>query len=113
MGFQIFYVPQHLFPADGTAGAAAPLVAVDPLEHDAPAVQKHLPVFQLKLAQTDLQPGTLHQISFAQQGNFCFVQVRLLDALQGGVLHRKGKGNVLHVLLHVRVGQKRRGDRFA
>ena len=50
VGLEIFHIPQHLFPADRAAGAAAPLVAVDPLEHDALAVQKHLAVFQFKLA---------------------------------------------------------------
>ena len=104
VGFQVFHVPQHLFPADSAAGAAAPLVAVDTLEHDALAVQKHLAVFQLKPAQTDLQPGALHESTLVQQGNFCLVQVRPFGAPQGGMLHRKGKGNVLHVLLHVRVG---------
>ena len=104
VGFQVFHVPQHLFPANGAAGAAAPLVAVDALEHDALAVQKHLAAFQLKPAQTDFQPGALHQSTIAQQGDFCLVQVRLLGAPQGGMLHRKGKGNILHVLLHVRVG---------
>jgi len=103
MGFQVLHIPQHLFPADRAASAAAPLVAVDPLEHDALAVQKHLTVFQLKPAQTDLQPGAFHESTLAQQGNFCLVQVRLLGTPQGGVLHRKGKGNILHVLLHIRV----------
>ena len=104
MGFQVLYIPQHLFPADGAAGAAAPLMAVDALEHDALAVQKHLAAFQLKPAQTDFQPGALHESTLAQQGNFGLVQVRLLGAPQGGMLHRKGEGNVLHVLFHVRVG---------
>ena len=104
VGFQVFHVPQHLFPADSAAGAAAPLVAVDTLEHDALAVQKHLAVFQLKPAQTDLQPGVLHQSALAQQSNLGLVQVRLLGAPQGGMLHRKSEGNVLYVLLHIRVG---------
>ena len=103
MGFQVLYIPQHLFPADGAAGAAAPLMAVDALEHDTLAVQKHLAVFQLKLTQADFQPGALHQSTLAQQGNFGLVQVRLLGAPQGGVCHRKGEGNILHVLFHVRV----------
>ena len=50
VGFQVLHIPQHLFPADGAACFAAPLVAVDALEHDAFAVQKHLAVFQFKLA---------------------------------------------------------------
>ena len=104
MGFQVLYIPQHLFPADGAAGAAAPLMAVDALEHDTLAVQKHLAVFQFKFAQTDFHASALHQSTLAQQGNFCFVQVRLLGAPQGGVSHRKSEGNVLHVLFHVRVG---------
>ena len=104
VGLEIFHIPQHFFPADSTPGLAAPLVAVDTLEHDALAVQKHLAVFQLKLAQTDFQSGTLHESTLVQQGNFCLVQVRLFGAPQGGMLHRKGKGNVLHILLHVRVG---------
>ena len=79
-------------------------MAVDTLEHDTLAVQKHLAVFQFKFSQTDFQPGALHQSTIAQQGDFCLVQVRLLGAPQGGMLHRKGKGNILHVLLHVRVG---------
>ena len=79
-------------------------MAVDALEHDALAVQKHLAVFQFKFSQTDFQASTLHESALAQQGNFCFVQVRLLGTPQGGMLHRKGKGNILHVLLHVRVG---------
>ena len=79
-------------------------MAVDALEHDALAVQKHLAVFQLKLTQADFQAGALHQSALAQQGDFCFVQVRLLGAPQGWICHRKGKGNVLHVLFHVRVG---------
>ena len=102
VGFQVLYIPQHLFPADGAAGAAAPLVAIDALEHDALAVQKHLAAFQLKPAQTDFQPGALHQSTIAQQGDFCLVQVRLLGAPQGGVSHRKGEGDILHVLLHIR-----------
>ena len=80
VGFQVLYIPQHLFPADGAAGTAAPLVAVDALEYDALAVQKHLAVFQFKLAQTNFQAGALHQIPLVQQGNFRFVQVRLLGA---------------------------------
>ena len=104
VGLEVLYIPQHLFPADGAAGAAAPLVAVDALEHDALAVQKYLAVFQLKLTQADFQAGALHQSALAQQGDFCLVQVRLLGTPQGGVSHRKGKGNVLHVLFHVRVG---------
>ena len=104
VGLQILHIPQHLFPADGAPGAAAPLMAVDALEHNTLAVQKHLAAFQLKPAQTDFQPGALHQSTIAQQGDFCLVQVRLLGAPQGGMLHRKGKGNILHVLLHVRVG---------
>ena len=104
VGLEVLYIPQHLFPADRAPGAAAPLVAVDALEHDALAVQKHLAVFQLKFAQTDFQAGALHESALAQQGDFCLVQVRLLGAPQGGMLHRKGKGNILHVLLHVRVG---------
>ena len=104
VGLQILHIPQHLFPADGAAGAAAPLMAVDALEHNTLAVQKHLAVFQLKLTQADFQAGALHQSALAQQGNFCFVQVRLLGAPQGWICHRKGKGNVLHVLFHVRVG---------
>ena len=104
VGLQVFHVPQHLFPADGAPGAAAPLVAVDALKHDTLAVQKHLAVFQLKPAQTDSQAGALHQSTIAQQGDFCLVQVRLLGAPQGGVSHRKGEGDILHVLLHVRVG---------
>ena len=104
MGFQVLYIPQHLFSADGAAGAAAPLMAVDALEHDTLAVQKHLAVFPFKFAQTDFHAGALHESALAQQGNFCFVQVRLLGAPQDGVLHRKGKGNALHVLFHVRVG---------
>ena len=103
VGFQVFHVPQHLFPANGAAGAAAPLVAVDALEHDALAVQKHLAVLQFKFAQTDFQAGALCQITLAQQGNFCLVQVRLLGAPQSGMLHRKGEGDILHVLFHVRV----------
>lgn len=79
-------------------------MAVDALEHNALAVQKHPAVFQFKFAQADFHPGALHQSTLAQQGNFCFVQVRLLGTPQGGMLHRKGKGNILHVLLHVRVG---------
>ena len=104
VGFQVLYIPQHLFPADGAAGAAAPLVAVDALEHDALAVQKHLAVFQFKFAQTDFHASALHESTLVQQGNFCLVQVRLLGTPQGGMLHRKGEGNVLHVLFHVRVG---------
>ena len=104
VGFQVLYIPQHLFPADRAAGAAAPLVAVDALEHDALAVQKHLAVFPFKFAQADFQPGTFHESTLVQQGNFCLVQVRLLGAPQGGMLHRKGKGDILHVLFHVRVG---------
>ena len=104
MGLEVFYIPQHLFPADRAAGTAAPLVAVDALEHDAAAVQKHLAVFQFKFAQTDFQPGSLHQIPLVQQGNFRLVQVRLLGAPQGRALHRKGKGNILHILFHIRVG---------
>ena len=102
VGLQILHIPQHLFPADGAAGAAAPLVAVDALEHDALAVQKHLAVFQLKLTQADFQAGALHQSALAQQGDFCLVQVRLLGTPQGGVSHRKGEGDILHVLLHIR-----------
>ena len=104
MGFQVLYIPQHLLPADGAAGATAPLVAVHALEHDTLAVQKHPAVFQLKFAQTDFQAGALHQSTLAQQGDFCLVQVRLFGAPQGGVLHRKGEGDILHVLFHVRVG---------
>ena len=104
VGLQVLYIPHHLLPADGAAGAAAPLVAIDTLEHDALAVQKHLAVFQLKFAQTDFQAGALHQSTLAQQGDFCLVQVRLLGTPQGGVSHRKGERNVLHVLFHVRVG---------
>ena len=104
VGLQILHIPQHLFPADGAAGAAAPLMAVDALEHNTLAVQKHLAVFQFKLTQADFQPGALHQSTLAQQGNFCFVQVRLLGTPQGGVSHRKGEGDILHVLLHVQVG---------
>ena len=104
VGLQVLYIPQHLFPADGAAGAAAPLVAVDTLEHDTLAVQKHLAFFQLKLTQADFQSGALHESTLVQQGNFCFVQVRLLGAPQGGMLHRKGEGDILHVLFHVRVG---------
>ena len=103
VGLQVFHVPQHLFPADRAPGAAAPLVAVDALEHDALAVQKHLAVLQFKFAQTDFQAGALCQITLAQQGNFCLVQVRLLGAPQSGMLHRKGEGDILHVLFHVRV----------
>ena len=77
-------------------------MAIDALEHDALAVQKHLAAFQLKPAQTDFQPGALHQSTIAQQGDFCLVQVRLLGAPQGGVSHRKGEGDILHVLLHIR-----------
>ena len=102
VGLQVFHVPQHLFPADRAPGAAAPLMAVDALEHNTLAVQKHLAVFQLKLTQADFQPGALHQSTLAQQGNFCFVQVRLLGTPQGGVSHRKGEGDILHVLLHIR-----------
>ena len=102
VGLQVFHVPQHLFPADRAPGAAAPLVAVDALEHDALAVQKHLAVFQFKFSQTDFQASTLHESALAQQGNFCFVQVRLLGTPQGGVSHRKGEGDILHVLLHIR-----------
>ena len=104
VGFQVFHVPQHLFPADRAPGAAAPLVAVHALEHDALAVQKHLAVFQLKFAQTDFQAGALHESALAQQSNLGLVQVRLLGAPQGGMLHRKSEGNVLYVLLHIRVG---------
>ena len=104
VGLQVLYIPQHLFPADGAAGPAAPLVAVDTLEHDALAVQKHLAVFQFKFAQTDFQPGALHESALAQQSNLGLVQVRLLGAPQGGMLHRKSEGNVLYVLLHIRVG---------
>ena len=102
MGFQVLHIPQHLFPADGAAGAAAPLVAVDTLEHDALAVQKHLAVFQLKPAQTDFHAGALHENALAQQGDFCFVQVRLFGTPQSGVSHRKGERNILHVLFHIR-----------
>ena len=104
VGLEVFHIPQHLLPADRAAGAAAPLVAIDTLEHDALAVQKHLAVFQFKFAQADFHPGALHQSALAQQSNLGLVQVRLLGAPQGGMLHRKGKGNILHVLLHVRVG---------
>jgi hypothetical protein len=104
VGFQVLHIPQHLFPADGAAGAAAPLVAVHALEHDALAVQKHLTILQFKLPQTDFQPGAFHESALAQQGNFSLVQVRLFGAPQGGISHRKGKGNVLYVLLHIRVG---------
>ena len=103
VGFQVFHVPQHLFPADGAAGAAAPLVAVDTFEHHTLAVQKHLAVLPFKLPQTDFHADTLHESPLIQQGNFRLVQVRLLSAPQGGISHRKGKGNVLHVLFHVRV----------
>ena len=104
MGFQVLYIPQHLFPADGAAGAAAPLMAVDALEHDTLAVQKHLAVFPFKFAQTDFHASALHESTLVQQGNFCLVQVRLLGAPQSGVSHRKGERNILHVLFHVRVG---------
>ena len=104
VGFQVLYVPQHLFPANGAAGAATPFVAVDALEHDTLAVQKHLAVFQFKLTQTDFQAGTLHESTLIQQGNFRLVQVRLLGAPQSGMLHRKGEGDILHILFHVRVG---------
>ena len=58
---EIFHIPEHFFPADSAAGLAAPLVAVDPFEHDALAVQQYLAVFQFKPAQTDFQSGALHQ----------------------------------------------------